>query len=96
MVVVVADPILEAGGRSGRLYAPDQPLGDQDAEGVVDRLERDRPDLGPHGLGHRVGGDVRPTRDRPQDGQSLGRNLNTVLSKKVSRVGGHPCIVSDI
>ena len=37
----------------------------------------------------RVGRDVGLTRDRPQDRQSLGRDLNAALTKEVSRVGGH-------
>ena len=65
MVVVVADPILEARRRSGGLNAPDQPLGDQQAERVVHRLQRDRADLGPDGLGHAVGRDVGLTRRPP-------------------------------
>jgi len=89
MVVVVANPILEASRRSGGLNAPDEAFGDQDAEGVVNRLERDGPDLGPDDLGHFVGRDVGLTRDRPQDSQSLGRDLNTALPKEVSRVSSH-------
>jgi len=83
MVVVVADPILEASWRPGRLNAPDQAFGDQDGEGIVHRLERDGADLGPDDLGHAVGGDVGLTRYRPQDGQSLGGYLDTALSKEV-------------
>ena len=89
MVVVVADAILEARRRSGGLNAPDEALGDQDAERVVHRLQRDGADLGPDGLGHGVGRDVGLTGDRPQHRQSLGRDLNAVLTKKVSRIGGH-------
>ena len=37
----------------------------------------------------RVGRDVGLTRDRPQDRQSLGRDLNAALTKEISRVGGH-------
>jgi len=58
MVMVVADSVLESRGRSGGLNAPDQMLGDQDAERVVHRLERDGADLGPHGFGDRIGRDV--------------------------------------
>ena len=89
MVVVVADPILEASRRSGGLNAPDEAFGDQDAEGVVHRLERDGTDLGPDDLGHAVGRDVGLTRYCPQDSQSLGRDLNAALAKEVCRVGGH-------
>ena len=96
MVVVVADPILEASRRSGGLNAPDEALGDQDAEGVVHRLERDGADLGPDGLGHAVGRDVGLTRDRPQDRQSLGGDLNAALTKEIGRVGGHAHRVDQI
>ena len=67
MMVVVAHPILEASRRAGRLNAPDQPLGDQDAQRVIHRLERDGADLGPHGLAYCVGRDVGLTRDGPQN-----------------------------
>ena len=86
MVMVVADAILEASRRSGGLNAPDEAFGDQEAESVVHRLERDGADLGPDDLGHAVGGDVRLPRDRPQDRQSLGRDLNPVLTKEVGRI----------
>jgi hypothetical protein len=89
MVVVVPDPILEARRRPGGLNAPDDAFGDQDAERVVHRLERDRTDLGPDDFGDAVGGDVRSTRDRPQDSQSLGRHLNPTFTKKVGGVGRH-------
>jgi hypothetical protein len=89
MVVVVADPVLEASRCPGGLNAPEEAFGDQDAEGVVHRLERDGPDLGPGDLRHFVGRDVGVTRDRSQDGQSLGRDLNTALPKEVSRGRSH-------
>jgi hypothetical protein len=90
MVVVVADPILEASRCPGGLNAPEKAFGDQDAESVVHRLERDGTDLGPDSLGHGVGRDVGLTRYRPQNSQSLGRHLDTALPKAVSRVSGHP------
>jgi hypothetical protein len=89
MVVVVADPILEASRRPGGLNATDEAFGDQDAEGVVHRLERDGADLGPDDLGHAISRDVGLTRHRPQDSQSLGRDLDTALPKEVSRVSVH-------
>ena len=58
MVVVVADAIFETSRRPGGLNAPDEAFGDQEAEGVVDRLERDRADLGPDDLSHAVGRNV--------------------------------------
>ena len=89
MVMVVADAGLEAGGRAHRLDAAEQPLLGQQAEGVVDRLTGDRADLGPHHFGHAVGGDVGLAGDRTQDGQSLRRDLDAVLSEKIGRVGRH-------
>ena len=96
MVVVVADPILEASRGSRGLYAPDQAFRNQYAERVVHRLERDRADLRPDGLGHRIGRDVGLTRDRPQDSQSLGSDLNAALPKEISRIRTHGLILDPI
>jgi hypothetical protein len=71
------------------LNASDEAFADQHAEGVVYRLERDGTDLCPGDLGHPVGGDVRVTRDGTQDSQTLGRDLNSALTKKICRIGGH-------
>jgi hypothetical protein len=95
MMMVVADPILEASRRSGGLNATDQAFGDQDAEGVVHRLQRDGTDLRPDGLGHGIGRDVWRIRDRPQDSQSLGSNLNAALPKEIGRFSSHVGIVSN-
>ena len=81
MVVVVADPRLEASRGAGRLDAPDESPADEDAKGVVHRLERDGPDLRPDDIGHGIGGNVGLTRDGAQDGQSLGSDLNATLTK---------------
>jgi hypothetical protein len=67
MVVVVADAILETSRGTGRLNAPDEPLGDQDTQRVVDRLKRDGADLSPDDLRDRVGRDVRLTRHGTED-----------------------------
>jgi hypothetical protein len=96
MVVVVADAILEAGRRPRGLNAPDEAFGDQDAEGVIHRLERDGSDLGPGDLGHLVSRDVRAARKRPQDSQSLGRDLDAVLPEEVSRVSCHADTIDQI
>jgi len=96
MVVVVADAILEAGRRPGGLNAPDEAGGDQDPERVVHRLERDRPDLGPDDHGRFVGRGMRPTRDRSEDRQSLGRDLDTALPKEVSGGNGHDQTIDQI
>ena len=87
--MIVADAIFETRGRARRLNTPDQALGDQQAEGVVHRLQRDGADLVPDDLGHGVSRDVRMTCDRPQYGESLGGDLNTALAKKVGGVGTH-------
>ena len=89
MMVVVADAILEASRRSRRLDAPYEALAGKNAQGVVDRLQRDRADLGPYGISHGIGGDVRLTRDCPQDSQALRRDLDAALSKEISRVDSH-------
>jgi hypothetical protein len=96
MVVVVAHAIFESSGRPGRLDAPDEALGDEDAERVVHRLERDRADLRAGDRGHLVGGDVRLPRDGPQNGQPLGRHLNSVLTKQIRRAAGHVQRVAEI
>jgi hypothetical protein len=89
MVVVIADPILVPSRRAGGLDAPDQAGDEQDAKGVVHRLERDRPDLSPRDVGHSISGDMRLTGDGAQYRQSLGRHLNTVSAKKIGRVRSH-------
>jgi len=80
MMVIVTDPRFEARRRPRRLDAPDDAFANQDAQRVVDRLERNRADLGPYRVGHAVRGDVRMTRHCPQHSQSLRRDLKTVLS----------------
>jgi len=87
VMVVVADPILEASRRPGGLNAPDQAFGDQDAERVVHRLERDGADLSSDDVGHGVGCDMGLARDRPQDSQTLGCDLNAALAQEVCGVG---------
>ena len=93
MVVVVADAIFEAGGRSVRLEAPDEALGDQKREGVVHGLERNGPDLVTDDVGNPIGGDVRVLPDRAHDGQPLGRHLNAVRAEAFGRVREHGSIV---
>jgi hypothetical protein len=94
MVVVVADPILEASRRPGGLNTPDEPFGEQDAKGVVYRLERNGADVASDGFGYAVGRDVGLPAHRPQDSQSLGRDLNAALAKEVRRVRGHEHIIA--
>ena len=89
MMVVVADPILEAGRRAGGLDAADQAFGDQEAQRVVHRLERDGADLGPDDLGHAIGGDVGLAADRAEDRQTLGRDLNAARAKERRLIRSH-------
>src|SRR5690606_16672852 len=65
VVVVVADAILVARRRAGRLDAAQQTLLGKDGDGVVHGPARDRADLAADDLDHLVGGDVRAGRDRP-------------------------------
>jgi hypothetical protein len=85
MMMVVAYSIFEARRGSGRLYAPQHAFGHQQAEGVVDRLERDRADLGPDGFSHGVGGNVRLTCHGSQHSQSLSRDLDAKLTEEIGR-----------
>ena len=87
--MVVADAGFEAGRGTGRLDAPDDAFANQDAQGVVHRLQRDRANLRPHGFGHAIRGDMRRGRHRPQHREALRRDLKTVLTKKLRRIGDH-------
>jgi len=49
VVMIVANPVFVASGRTRRLDAPDQSLVGQDAQGVVDGLARHCTDLIPNG-----------------------------------------------
>ena len=81
MMVVVADSILEARRRPGGLNASNQTSGDEHAEGVVHRLQRNRANLDSDRFGHAVGRDVRLAGDGAQDGQSLCRDLNATFTQ---------------
>lgn len=89
VMVVVVDSIFVAGRRTDRLNAPDEPVVDEHAEGVVDGLARDGSDVDAGDLGHAVGGDVGTSRHRAQDGQALSCHVDTALTKEVSRTEGH-------
>jgi hypothetical protein len=86
MVMVVTDSIFETRRRSRRLNAADQAFGDQDAERVVHRLQRDRADLGAHCVSHSVCRDVGFARHRAQHGYPLGCYLNTALPKEIGGI----------
>ena len=86
MVVVVADPAFEARRRSRGLNPADEALNRQQRQGVVDGLQRDRPELAAHGLGDRVGGGVRLRADRPKDGDPLRGHVDAPLPELLGRV----------
>jgi hypothetical protein len=89
MMVIVTDARFETRRRPRRLDAPDDAFANQDAQRVVHRLQRDRANLGAYGVGHAVRGDMRMPRHCSQHSQSLRRDLKTMLSKKLRRVGDH-------
>jgi hypothetical protein len=89
MVVIVADAILVACRRAGRLNAPDQARGGEKRQRVVHGLQRDGADLGSDDLGHVVGRDVRLTADCAKDSQSLGGHLDAALTKNAGLIRGH-------
>ena len=100
VVMVVSNPVLEARRRPGGLDASEEALVGQDSEGVVHRLARDGADLGPHDLSDLVRRAVRSSGHRPQDGQTLGRDLEAVPAEKVGWIGvrlhGHESNISPI
>ena len=56
--MVIADAVLVPSRRSRRLNPPDETFGNQNAERVVHRLQRDGTDLGPDRFGHGIRRDV--------------------------------------
>jgi len=58
--MVVTDPILVPGLRTGSLNASNEPFLDKKTKGVVDRLSGDGADFGPHTLGDIVRRAMRP------------------------------------
>jgi hypothetical protein len=87
--MVVADPIFVERRRPGGLNAPEQTLGDEHAERVVDRLEGDGADLGPDDLGGGFSGEVRLARYGPHHSQALGGHLDAALTKLGGGVESH-------
>ena len=85
--------ILVEGRRPGRLDASYEAFLDEHPESIVDRLSGNGTDLRANVLCDVVRRAVRTTRHRPQHGQTLGRDLDTVFAKKFSRIPGHDWIV---
>ena len=96
MVVVVTDPVLVEGRRPGGLDAADKALLDQQSQGVVHRLSRDGADIDANVLGDGIRRTVWPTPHRPQRGQALGRDLDTVLAKERGWIFDHDWVICPI
>lgn len=89
VVVIVIHPVLVPRRRTRRLDTPDEAIVGQNAQSVVHRLTRHSSDISPYDLFDLVCRAVRPGGDRPQDGQTLSRYLNTALAKEVGRDRGY-------
>ena len=87
--MVVADPLLVARRRTGRLDPPHQARLGEGRRASYTAWARDGTDLAPDGLGDGVGGHVRFVRDRPQNGQPLGGDSEAALPKEAARVETH-------
>ena len=92
-MVVVADAVLVAGGRSGGLDAADNALFGEEGEGVVDGLARDGADFGADEFGDVVGGGVGAARDGAEDGETLSGDLESVAAEELGGVGVHGDII---
>jgi hypothetical protein len=90
MVMVVADAIFESRGGSCGLDAAEEPMVDEQREGVVDRLERNRTDIRADPFGHAIRGDVRLTGDDAHDREPLRSDVNAALAQERGRVAVHP------
>ena len=96
VMVVVANPIFEAGRRPGWLNAADETFGREHTKRVVHRLERNRTDLVPDRFRDGIRGDVRLARDGPEHGEPLRRDLDAALTKELSRIGRHATSLDQI
>jgi len=96
MVVVIADSCFESSGRSRWLKTTDEPLGDEDAERVVHRLEGNRTDLSSNGFGHSISCDVRLRSHHAEHCQSLRCDLDASLPQELSGFGVHGNMLDQI
>tara|TARA_R110002096_G_scaffold238581_20_gene430240 strand:- start:2624 stop:3079 length:456 start_codon:yes stop_codon:yes gene_type:complete len=90
VVMVVANSIFEERRRACRLDATNQSLFGQHSKGIVDPLSRDGADIGSDQFGNGFRRAVRLTGNRPEDGDPLGRDGNSVLSKKFDWIRHSP------
>ena len=96
VVVVVADPVLIAGGRAGGLDPSQEARLDEGPEAVEDRLMRDRPEGGPDAGLDLLGGGVRARGDRFEDRHPLGGDLQAVGPEAGGRVKGWTGVVRHV
>lgn len=83
VVMVVADSIFVPSNRPRGLDATDQALLDEDIEGVIDRLPRDRADLGAHGFGNVFGRGVRMCGNGLSDCKPLRGDMYAVITQQL-------------
>ena len=96
MVMIVADAILESRGGPRRLYTAEEPVIDEQRERVVDRLQRDRADLGSDAFGHAIRGDVRLTGYHAHDGEPLCGDVDATLAKERRVIALHRVSLNQI
>lgn len=89
MMMIVSDAVLVQCRGPDRLDSADEPLLDEETEGVVHRLARDGPDIGLGCFGDVVGRAVRTQLDGPQDSQSLRRDMETMAPQGVGMTAEH-------
>jgi hypothetical protein len=94
VVVVVADPILVSGGRSGGLDAADETLLDEGAECVVHGSARHRSDVGADAVGDLVCGRVGSVGYRAEHCETLRGDVEPAFAEQAGRVGVHGVILA--
>lgn len=87
MMVVVSDAVLVECRRSAGLDTADKSLFGEDSDRVINRLSRNRPDLGADFLSEGVRRDVGTARHCPQHGQTLGGHEDALIAEKFSPIG---------
>jgi hypothetical protein len=78
VVVIVSDAVLVQRGRADRLNAANETFVDEQAERVVDRLTRDRSDVGLGGLRDVFRGAMRTVSDGTKNGETLRGDVESV------------------
>ena len=81
VMMVVTDAQLEPCRRAGRFDTAYEPHGREGLEDVVDRLGRDRAEVGPGSLGDRISVGVRLSAERLDDRESRSRHAQTGITQ---------------